>query len=266
MSGFFFVPSIPVLPEFSPGNTAVKKGETKSGDDFGAFLDAYFKNVASFATPLSFPVSKSCGSCSSAGEESTSLSCPLSSTPSATSLSCPSIGESSTTQAPTELPSLQEFPTLFSDLLEMVENFSVTLRLEGGNVTVSGARSEDGVFAFSVEGKKEALVEFFTLLLENLKDWMANEPQATSQCGKIQCGRILEDGDDEVVDGCSLMDASASKPQETEEAIGAPVEDEVINSGEEVVDAPVEVLPPEGEGEPGSEILTEDEVVPSELS
>lgn len=134
----------------------------------------------------------------------------------------------------------------------MVENFSVTLRLEGGNVTVSGARSEDGVFAFSVEGKKEALVEFFTLLLENLKDWMANESQATSQCGKIQCGGILGDGDDEVVDGCSLMDASTSKPQETEEAIGTPVE----------------VLPPEGGDGSGPEIevLTESEVVPSEPS
>lgn len=188
MSGFFFSSSIPALQEPGLGESVVKKTPRTSAEDFSTFLDVCFKDAGLFAVPAPFPVTKSC-SASCGNTKSTPLPCPLS-TQSAVSLSCQGgvpLGAEGT-QDP-----LGEFSTLFSDALEMVENFTVTLRLGEGKVTVSGARDENGVFSFTLEGKKEAVVEFFTLLFENLRAWIEGKGEEKPQCTKLQCERVSQE-------------------------------------------------------------------------
>ncbi len=188
MSGCFCIPGIPALEGPTPGEGPVKKTVPAGAEDFGALFEAYFRNVGLFAVPSLFPVTKSCGaSCGNA--ESTGnvpLPCPLSAQ-SSVSLSCP--GAASSGVGEVQDP-LQEFSAFLSDALEMVENFTVTLRLGEGNVTVSGVRDENGVFSFSIGGKKEALVEFFTMLFANLRAWIAGNSEGKPQCARLQCGRI----------------------------------------------------------------------------
>ncbi|WP_438316725.1 flagellar hook-length control protein FliK [Candidatus Caldatribacterium sp. SIUC1] len=186
MSGCFCIPGIPALEGFVPGEGSVKKAVPAGAGDFSAFLEAYLKNAGLFAVPYLFPVTKSCGaSCGSTeSPENAPLPCPLS-TQSSVSLSCP--GAASLEAEEVQDP-LQEFSTLLSDALEMVESFTVTLRLGEGDVTVSGARDTHGVFSFSIGGKKEALVEFFTMLFENLKAWIVGNSEEKPQCARLQCG------------------------------------------------------------------------------
>jgi flagellar hook-length control protein FliK len=188
VSGCFCIPGIPALEGPTPGEGPVKKTVPAGAEDFGALFEAYFRNVGLFAIPSLFPVTKSCGaSCGNA--ESTGnapLPCPLSAQ-SSVSLSCP--GAASSGVGEVQDP-LQEFSAFLSDALEMVENFTVTLRLGEGNVTVSGVRDENGVFSFSIGGKKEALVEFFTMLFANLRAWIAGNSEGKPQCARLQCGRI----------------------------------------------------------------------------
>ncbi len=221
MSGFFFSSSIPALQEPGLGENAVKKTPRTSTEDFGTFLDVCFKDAGLFAVPAPFPVTKSC-SASFGNTASTPLPCPLS-TQSAVSLSCQDevpLGVEGT-QDP-----LGEFSTLLSDALEMVENFTVTLRLGEGKVTVSGARNEDGVFSFTLEGKKEDLVEFFTLLFENLRTWIEGKGEEKPQCTKLQCGKISqEDGQSEetVVPTVDVVDIPLGEHAgEPEVVLGSP--------------------------------------------
>lgn len=216
MSTFFFVSSVPMFQEPGMGSNTTKRLAPASTDDFSTFLDAYCKSASLFAIPTPSLAVKSC-SVSSESTPSTPLSCPLS-TQSTASLGCPATTCSSTV---TSQDPLQEFSTLLSDALEMVENFSVTLRLDSGNVTVSGVRdSASGVFSFSLEGKKEALVEFFTLLLENLRAWIGNAGEGKPQCPRVGCGKIvLEDGQGEETTTPSedATDTIAPLPESTSE-------------------------------------------------
>lgn len=199
MSGFFFVPSVPIFQESGVGSSTVsntvKKLAPTGTDDFSTLLDAYCQSAPLFAVPTPSLVVKSC-SVSSESTQSTPLLCPLSAQGTA------SLGCSATTCSSTVTPQdpLQEFSALLSDALEMVENFRVTLRFGSGNVTVSGVRdSASGVFSFSLEGKKETLVEFFTFLLENLRAWIGNAVGEKLQCPRVGCGRVApEDGQSEV--------------------------------------------------------------------
>lgn len=196
MNGCFCIPSIPVLEGSVPGESSVKKATPAGAGDFSTFLDTYLSSTGLFAVPSPFPVVKSCSaSCGNTeSAENAPLPCPLS-TQSNVSLSCP--GAASSGVGEVQDP-LQEFSALLSDALEMVENFTVTLRLGEGNVTVSGARDANGVFSFSIEGEKEALVEFFTMLFENLRAWIVENSEERPQCARLQCGWSLpENGQNE---------------------------------------------------------------------
>lgn len=217
----FFVsfPGVPALPELpGDGNAPVKKSTPGDIDDFGAFLEAYVKGAGVFAPPFALPGAKSCGS-SCGSTKPVSSPCPLQATPA----SCSS---QSVLPATCGTPdSFGEFSKLISDALDMVENFTVTLRLGEGNVTVSGARNESGAFTFAVEGKKEALVTFFTWLFENLKAWMEKEGETLScpqlSCQKPECALSSSGGEDaipvEVVEG--IEGASPGDVPSPEEAI-----------------------------------------------
>lgn len=184
MSSFFFLPAPPVVQEVVPEKGAfLKRGASQEAGDFNAFLEACCGNIGLFAVP---PVSPSTRACSfpAANEETFSLPCPLSSgsTVSLSPLALIYQGEGVTADP------LERFSAFLSDALEMVESFAVTLRLDKGNVTVSGLRGNDGNFSFSIEGKKEALIEFFTLLFENLRVWFEGHAKEGTQCTLSQCG------------------------------------------------------------------------------
>jgi hypothetical protein len=219
VSGCFCIPGIPALEGPTPGEGPVKKTVPAGAEDFGALFEAYFRNVGLFAIPSLFPVTKSCGaSCGNA--ESTGnapLPCPLSAQ-SSVSLSCP--GAASSGVGEVQDP-LQEFSAFLSDALEMVENFTVTLRLGEGNVTVSGVRDENGVFSFSIGGKKEALVEFFTMLFANLRAWIAGNSEEKPQCARLQCGWSLpENGqNDAAVSSVEVTNVPVQESMDEPEAV-----------------------------------------------
>lgn len=221
MSTFFFVSSVPMFQEPGMGSNTPKKLAPANTDDFGTFLDAYCKSASLFAIPTPSLAVKSCG-VSSESTPSMPLSCPLS-TQSTASLGCPATTYSSTV---TSQDPLQEFSTLLSDALEMVEDFSVTLRLDSGNVTVSGVRdSASGVFSFSLEGKKETLVEFFTLLLETLRAWIGNAGEEKPQCPRVEWGKIVledEQGKEVTTPLEDATDTIAPLPESTSEPEIAP--------------------------------------------
>ncbi len=240
MSGFFCIPGIPTLEGSVPGESSVKKAAPAGAEDFSAFLEAYFKSAGLFAVPSLFPVTKSCGaSCGSTESPGNApLPCPLS-TQNSVSLSCPGVASlgAEGVQDP-----LQEFSTLLSDALEMVENFTVTLRLGEGNVTVSGARDANGVFSFSIEGKKEALVEFFTMLFENLRAWIAGNSEEKPQCPRLQCGWSSPENEQN--------DAAVSSVEVTDVAV------------QESVDEPEVVLENASSPVTGDELPTQDVPLP----
>lgn len=203
MGGFFFLPATPVAQEVVPQKGALlKKGVSQEGGDFSTFLEACCGNIGPFAVPPAFPFARACSS-SATGGETVSLPCPLSSgsTVSLNPLALTCQGEEVMTDP------LEQFSALLSDALEMVENFTVTLRLGEGNVTVSGLRGNDGNFSFSIEGRKEALLEFFTLLFENLRAWFEENTREGMQCMQSQCGcRRISCGD---VDGTGVAEGES---------------------------------------------------------